>query len=65
MLDLVKLNLFLIKKFKKICYFFFAILATFVTPPDVIQQLITGIFIIVIYELIIFNVIFKYELANN
>mgnify|MGYP003692611103 CR=1 FL=1 len=65
LLDLVKLNLFLIKKFKKICYFFFAILATFVTPPDVIQQLITGIFIIVIYELIIFNVIFKYELANN
>jgi len=63
LLDLVKTNLFIIKKFKKTCYFFFAILATFITPPDVIQQLITGIFIIIIYELTIFNVILKYELT--
>lgn len=64
LLDLVKTNLFIIKKFKKTCYFFFAILATFITPPDVIQQLITGIFIIIIYELTIFNVILKYELTT-
>nr|YP_010131749.1 SecY-independent transporter protein [Thalassiosira profunda]QPZ94117.1 SecY-independent transporter protein [Thalassiosira profunda] len=63
-LDLFKTNLLIIKKFRKIFYFVFFIFSTFLTPPEVVYQLITSICIIVIYELITIHMIFKTELTS-
>jgi len=63
-LDLFKTNLLIIKKFRKVSYFLFFIFSTFLTPPEVMYQLIMGICIIIIYELITLCIIFKTELAN-
>ena len=61
-LDLFKTNLFIVKKLRKVFYLFFFIFSTFLTPPEVIYQLIISIFIIIMYELTIICVIFKNEL---
>jgi len=64
-LDLFKNNLLIIKKFRKVFYFIFFIFSTFLTPPEVVYQLTTGICIIIIYELITFCMIFQMELTNT
>lgn len=61
-LDLFKTNLVYVKKFRKTFYFFFFFLSTFLTPPEVMYQLIIGICMIIIYELTIIYTIFKTEL---
>ncbi len=63
-LDLFKTNLLIIKKFRKIFYFLFLIVSTFLTPPEVIFQLIISICIITIYELVTIHMIFKTELVK-
>lgn len=63
-LDLFKTNLLLIKKWKKICYYIFVILATFITPPEVLYQLICSIFTLIIYEFTIISIILNYELIK-
>ena len=45
-LDLFKSNLLIVKKLRKIFYFFFFLFSTFLTPPEVIYQLIISICII-------------------
>lgn len=52
-LNLFNINFLVIKKLRKSLYFFFFFAATIVTPPDVIYQLITGICMILIYEIVI------------
>lgn len=42
-----------IKKYKKIIFFFLFILATIITPPDILSQVILGSFIIIFYEILI------------
>jgi len=64
LLDLFKTNLLLIKKFKKICYYSFVILATFITPPEVMYQLICSISALIIYEFTIISIILNYELIK-
>ena len=63
-LDLFKTNLLVLNKFRKIFYFIFFCVATFITPPDVIYQLLTSICIIIIYEIITVYIIFKDELLK-
>jgi sec-independent protein translocase protein TatC len=63
-LDLFKTNLFIVKKLRKVFYFLFFIFSTFLTPPEVIYQLIISIFTIIIYELVIVYTVFKTELDN-
>lgn len=63
-LELSKTNLLIIKKFRKIFYFLFFILATFLTPPEITYQLITSICILVIYELIIIFMVLKTEFSS-
>ena len=63
-LDLFKTNLLVVKKLRKIFYFLFFLLSTFLTPPEVIYQLVISIFIIMIYELITIHMIMKTELTN-
>ena len=52
-LSVLNKKLLLIKKTRKIFYLKFFIIATLLTPPDVISQLIVGSFFLAIYELII------------
>jgi sec-independent protein translocase protein TatC len=63
-LDLFKANLLILNKFRKTFYFFFFCFATFVTPPDVIYQLLTSICMVIIYELITIYIIFISELLK-
>jgi sec-independent protein translocase protein TatC len=48
-----------IKKFRKSLYLIFFIIATLITPPDVISQILIALSFIMIYEIIIVSVIFK------
>lgn len=63
-LDLFRTNLYIIKKFRKIFYFFFFLFSTFLTPPEVLYQLTISICLILIYELIVLSMIFKTEMSN-
>ena len=63
-LDLFKANLSVLNKFRKVFYFIFFFVATFITPPDVVYQLLTSICIIIIYELITVCIIFKSSLLK-
>jgi Sec-independent protein secretion pathway component TatC len=49
----------LIKKFRKIYYLLFIIFATIITPPDIATQLLLCGCIIVIFEILIFSVLFQ------
>ena len=57
--DYFKKELELIKRFRKFLYYFFVIFSTFVTPPDVLSQLILSISLIFSYEILIYYVIIK------
>jgi len=61
-LDLFRTNLYLIKKLRKIFYFFFFIFATLLSPPEVLYQLAISIWLILFYELIVLYMIIKAEL---
>ncbi len=61
-LDLFRTNIFIIKKLRKFFIFLFFIFSTFVTPPEVLYQLVMSICIIFIYESVIFYMICKTEL---
>ena len=63
-LDLFKTSLFIVKKLRKILYFSFLLFSTFLTPPEIIYQLVISVCIIVIYELVIFYTVLRIELVN-
>lgn len=50
-------NLNLITLARRSFYFIFCLMATLLTPPDVLSQLIVGVSLIVFYEIIIFSTI--------
>lgn len=62
-LDLFGTDISIIKKLRKFFIFLFLILSTFVTPPEILYQLIMSICILIIYESVIFYMIFKTELG--
>lgn len=64
-LDLFRVNILVIKKLRKIIYFFFFVLSTFATPPEVVYQLVMSICITFMYELVIFYMIFRTELDTS
>lgn len=59
MIDALEKKLLFIKKTRKIFYLSFFLLATLVTPPDVISQIFLGSFFIIFYELIIITIILR------
>ena len=63
-LDLFKINLLVIQRLRKTLYFLFIILSTFVTPPEVVYQIMISICIVIVYELTIIQIIFKTELTE-
>jgi len=48
-----------VKNSRKLFYFIFFLLATLITPPDIISQIIVGCSFILIYELILLVLFFK------
>jgi len=65
LMDLLKTNVFIIKKFRKTVYFLFFLFSTFLTPPEITHQLMTSICVIVIFELTTFFTVLKIELVNS
>lgn len=56
----IQQNFSYIKKYRKGYYYIFLILATLITPPDMISQIVTAFFFIIIYETTLFASIFSY-----
>ena len=63
-LNLARTQLSSIKNSRKFFYFIFLIFATLITPPEVVYQLIVGIFIVIVYEFLIVFTILKTKLDN-
>lgn len=61
-LNLFKTNFFIVKKLRKIFYFAFLVIATFITPPDTLCQLIIGAVLTLAYELLLIHLLLKIEL---
>ena len=53
-------NYLYIKKYRKLYYYVFLIFATLMTPPDLISQLATTSFVIIIYEIVLLFSLFKF-----
>lgn len=58
-LDYVNTNINIVKKFRKLYYYCFILLSTFISPPDIFNQILISFFLIVLYELFIFRLMFK------
>lgn len=57
-LDFTKINLNVVKIFRKIFYFSFIFFATLISPPEIFSQFLISFFIIFLYEfLLIFSII--------
>jgi len=63
-INFFKYNSNFFKKTKKLMILTCFTISTIVTPPDVISQIIFGLFLIIINELLVFIVIFKTEHKN-
>ena len=46
-----------IKNFRNFLYFFFVVIATLFTPPDVFSQILVSLFFFIIFELLMFSLI--------
>lgn len=51
-----------IKKFRKLYYYFFVIFSTLISPPDVFSQIFISGLLILIYELLVFSFLLKTNL---
>jgi sec-independent protein translocase protein TatC len=54
-----------LKNLRKIFYFLFFFLATIFTPPDIISQIIFGLNMIIIFEILIVSILFKNVIKLN
>ncbi len=59
-----KFTLDSIVAYRKLIYLLLFIFATALTPPDIISQIITGVFFIVNFELFLFSLFFSKEIDN-
>lgn len=49
----------IIRKFRKIYYYFFLVFSTLISPPDFISQFVISLILICIYEVLVFTIIIK------
>lgn len=56
----IKQNYSYIKKYKKLHYYLFFIFSVLITPPDFWSQIVTFFFIGIVYEIVIFSLIFDF-----
>ena len=59
----IQRNYFYVKKYRKSYYYIFLIFATLMTPPDIISQITTTIFIVAIYEMVLLLLFFKFYIS--
>nr|UQS76188.1 SecY-independant transporter protein [Haslea ostrearia] len=52
-------NLNQIKQYRKVIYFSFIIISTLLTPPDIVSQILISLSLILVYELLIYSLIFQ------
>jgi sec-independent protein translocase protein TatC len=66
LIDALKKKLLFVRNTRKIFYVLFFVLATLITPPDVVSQLILGGSFVLVYELVIVIIIVKgFNLVTN
>lgn len=65
LLNFVQNKIIFVLKTRKIFYFVFLIIATLVTPPDVISQVFLVLYFILIFELLIWLNIVKISILTN
>jgi sec-independent protein translocase protein TatC len=58
-------NTQILKKFRKLYYYIFVIFSTLITPPDIISQLFVSFLLIIFFELLTINFIFKKVLVRK
>jgi sec-independent protein translocase protein TatC len=58
-LNYINANIRIIKKFRRLYYFFFLIFATLVSPPDIFSQFLISIIVILLYEVLIFTFLLR------
>ena len=58
-LDYVNTNIRMIKKFRKLYYYCFILFSTFISPPDIFNQIFISFFLITLYEFFIFRLMFR------
>ena len=56
----IQQNYYYIKNYRKIYYYMFLLFATLVTPPDLISQILTTFFLLLIYEIVLVFSIFNF-----
>ena len=61
----IQQNYYYIKNYRKMYYYVFLIFATLMTPPDLISQLLTTFFLILIYEIVLLFAIFSFCLKMS
>lgn len=54
----------IIKKFRKIYYYFFVVFSTLISPPDLISQFIISFILICMYEILVLIIIIKTKLIR-
>ena len=59
LIDIQK-NYLYIKKYRKLYYYAFLLFSTFITPPDLISQLLTTFFVMLVYEFILLFLMFNF-----
>jgi sec-independent protein translocase protein TatC len=55
-------NIRIIRKFRKLNYYFFVIFSTLISPPDILSQVFISITTIALYEILLFIFIFRSSL---
>ena len=63
----IRQNYHYIKNYRKVYYYVFLIFATLMTPPDLISQIFTTFFLVLIYEIVLLSSIFSFyfKLSNS
>ena len=60
----IQQNSLYIKKYRKLYYYLFLLFATLLTPPDLISQGFTTFSMIIVYEIVLFFLIFNFSVAT-
>ena len=58
----INVNILLIRKLRKLYYYFFVLFSTLVSPPDIFSQIFISFIMIIFYELFILGFIIKHSL---
>jgi sec-independent protein translocase protein TatC len=58
-LNYINADIQIIRKFRKLYYFFFLVFATLVSPPDILSQFIISTAVIFLYEMLIFTFLLR------